>query len=291
MEERSAGTGSDIILQRRSFKSFDEQGYFYRIHTTLSHEKHKHEFYEYMLIIKGSYDHMLNGRKERISKGSFILIRPGESHLLEQVGEGPVSIISTGITEEEFVKFTDVYGEVLKRYLFRTEGCETLNLPPEALADIEKDFRALSLQDEEGMLAHLKIITSRLIHFILQHELKERDLFENENRYLKNILGRMMTRENLSEGMPALLRLANMSHGNLCRIIRKETGMTPLQYITKLRMEYAANLLVHTDEDVLAISLTVGYDSLSHFISTFKKASGITPKQYRMAKQKILSKS
>ncbi|MBS1326470.1 MAG: helix-turn-helix transcriptional regulator [Oscillospiraceae bacterium] len=58
-------------------------------------------------------------------------------------------------------------------------------------------------------------------------------------------------------------------------------GRCPNQYITKLRMVYAANLLRNSDNDILTISLKSGYTSMSHFVATFKKYYGLSPSRFR----------
>lgn len=52
-------------------------------------------------------------------------------------------------------------------------------------------------------------------------------------------------------------------------------------YIDELRFNHAKNLLATTQLSILDISLSVGYNSSSHFIHKFKQLSGITPLQFR----------
>lgn len=101
------------------------------------------------------------------------------------------------------------------------------------------------------------------------------------NEWLHRILEQMTAQENLEEGVSALLRLSGFSHGHLCRIMKQQVGMSPNQYITKLRMVYAANLLRNSDNDILTISLKSGYTSMSHFVATFKKYYGLSPSRFR----------
>ncbi|MDD5603830.1 MAG: AraC family transcriptional regulator [Eubacteriales bacterium] len=278
--------GTERILKKTSFNDMLESGYFYRIHNRLGNMMHSHDFYEYMVILEGRFSHTAGGKTEVLAQGSFFLLRPSVKHMLTQIEQGNIRIISVGFTEEESNKFIEIYGSILKQFLFSPVPRDSIMLSPERLKDIKKNFDEMSLLDEESKTINLKIITDRLMHTILKHELREREQYSNENIFLKNVLAKMVSRENICEGMPALLRIANMSHGNLCRLMKRETGMTPVGYITRMRMEYASNLLIHTDESILEISLAVGYDSLSHFIGVFHKTFGATPKKYRTEKRK-----
>lgn len=46
-------------------------------------------------------------------------------------------------------------------------------------------------------------------------------------------------------------------------------------------MEYAASLLRKTDETVMNISASVGYENQSKFAAAFKELFGVNPKEYR----------
>jgi transcriptional regulator GlxA family with amidase domain len=65
------------------------------------------------------------------------------------------------------------------------------------------------------------------------------------------------------------------------RLFRKQTQLTPLQYLKRLRLEQAANLLVTEDWDVKKIGLEVGYKDASQFSAEFKRLYGKTPCQHR----------
>ncbi len=67
----------------------------------------------------------------------------------------------------------------------------------------------------------------------------------------------------------------------LCGLFKKETGMTLGEYIMKRKLEAAQNMLTYSDYSSVDISNYLSFSSHSHFISAFKKETGMTPKQYR----------
>ncbi|MCR4736421.1 MAG: helix-turn-helix domain-containing protein [Treponema sp.] len=67
----------------------------------------------------------------------------------------------------------------------------------------------------------------------------------------------------------------------LCELFKKETGITIFQYATKLKIEAAQKMLIYTEYAPSDISNYLAFSSHSHFISTFKKVTGLTPKEYR----------
>ena len=56
---------------------------------------------------------------------------------------------------------------------------------------------------------------------------------------------------------------------------------TPLQYLNKVRIEKAKELLLHTNEKIGAIGQAVGIDNTNHFIRLFKEKTGVSPSVYR----------
>ncbi|MGA2765583.1 MAG: AraC family transcriptional regulator [Spirochaetia bacterium] len=92
-------------------------------------------------------------------------------------------------------------------------------------------------------------------------------------------------REHLSE--PEVLRLSVIARAlatspfHLSRTFSLNEGETLQDFIMRLRMERAAQLLQETEKTVLDICGEVGLSSPSHFTKEFKKRFGRTPLAYR----------
>jgi AraC-like DNA-binding protein len=54
---------------------------------------------------------------------------------------------------------------------------------------------------------------------------------------------------------------------------------SPMQYLTRWRMQIAARLLAESSRKVAAVALAVGYDSEAAFSRAFKKAAGVPPRR------------
>jgi two-component system response regulator YesN len=67
----------------------------------------------------------------------------------------------------------------------------------------------------------------------------------------------------------------------LSQLFKKETGETFTDYITRLRMHYAADMLKNTNQSVNDISEKSGYNDYFYFTRVFKKVKGMTPTRYR----------
>lgn len=78
-----------------------------------------------------------------------------------------------------------------------------------------------------------------------------------------------------------LAEISDLSPTYLSRLFHKEVGLTIIQYIAQQKIEAAKNLLMFTEYETSEISNYLCYSSESHFISAFKKETGITPKKFR----------
>ena len=73
-----------------------------------------------------------------------------------------------------------------------------------------------------------------------------------------------------------------LSEAYLSKIFHKETGRTLTDYIISKKIDAAKNLLIFTEYSTLEISNYLSFSSESHFISTFRKYTGSTPKKFRL---------
>src|SRR5205807_7409020 len=76
----------------------------------------------------------------------------------------------------------------------------------------------------------------------------------------------------------------------LSRSFSREVGLTIPQYLRKLRMERAAELLRMGHHNVTEAATEVGYSSLSHFSKAFCETIGCCPVLYPMAKNVVLDR-
>ena len=79
-----------------------------------------------------------------------------------------------------------------------------------------------------------------------------------------------------------LATMCHMSYSHFAKLFREHYGRSCKEYITYIRLVKAQDLLLHTDYDINYIALETGFFDCSHFIRTYKKWKGITPKQERM---------
>jgi AraC-like DNA-binding protein len=78
-------------------------------------------------------------------------------------------------------------------------------------------------------------------------------------------------------------RHAGLSPFHFLRVFARVTGVTPHQYLVRLRLRRAAKLLADETRPVTEVALDCGFADLSNFVRTFGRAAGVSPKRFRRA--------
>ena len=77
-----------------------------------------------------------------------------------------------------------------------------------------------------------------------------------------------------------LAKIADMSTIYFRKIFTETMGIAPIQYLHKLRIEKAKNMLKSDYGKISDIALTVGYANVYHFSKMFKSHTGVSPSEY-----------
>ena len=86
--------------------------------------------------------------------------------------------------------------------------------------------------------------------------------------------------------LPLLAQIANMSVRSFSRAFKQATGLTPMQYQQRLRLEVAATLLQNSDLSIEAIAARCGFDDARHFRRLWQRYFGATPSATRKQQTK-----
>jgi len=72
-----------------------------------------------------------------------------------------------------------------------------------------------------------------------------------------------------------------MSPYHFARLFKRSTGASPHRFLVRRRIEQAAALLAAQPLPIGEIARSVGFRTPSHFTTTFRRVTGITPTAYR----------
>jgi AraC-like DNA-binding protein len=99
-------------------------------------------------------------------------------------------------------------------------------------------------------------------------------------RSLQDLWRKVMDHLSRPWELPQLADLAGYSAGHLNRICRRYYGHGAVHYLTRLRMEYAAQLLVQGTRKIAAVARLCGYENAFAFSVAFRRQFGVPPSRY-----------
>ncbi len=81
--------------------------------------------------------------------------------------------------------------------------------------------------------------------------------------------------------LTALADELHLTPGHLVRVFKAATGLPPMAYLNRLRVEIAADRLLHTDSPISQIGHLVGWPDQNYFARRFRAHYGMSPSAYR----------
>lgn len=75
--------------------------------------------------------------------------------------------------------------------------------------------------------------------------------------------------------------MSGYSKNQIMRLFKKHFDLTPVQYMTKVKMEQAKKMMLYSNMTITEIGYSVGYEDLCYFTKVFKKYAGQSPTEYR----------
>ena len=105
--------------------------------------------------------------------------------------------------------------------------------------------------------------------------------YEDLPLWMQSLNKEMRNPENFTAGIDKMIELAGKSREHICRSYKKYLNQTPSEFITDIKLNYAANLLLNSNMSVLDISLESGFENLAWFYEVFRKKFNKTPKNFR----------
>jgi AraC family transcriptional regulator, dual regulator of chb operon len=251
---------------------------------------HRHDFYELFFIVKGKALHRVNGKNEVIEEGTLVFIRPDDIHSYEKYDPEGFELINLAFTESTLKSLMNYFGEG-----FNSSRLIKSSYPPELkLPQIEKELlisrfnslNTLSRKEKNRIKTEFRILLAEIFSRYFDDTKEEKHA--NIPQWIIKLREEMEEKENFSSGIKRMYELSGRSAEHLSRIFKKYFDETPTDFIRHLRLNYAANMLTNSDEEITSIAMDSGFENLSHFYHLFKKQFKTSPKEFRTKYQKLI---
>ena len=202
--------------------------------------------------------------------GNFIVIPPNLPYHYRHAENDILDYLWIHFTGSSAEGITDTYGI---EFFPKTNSIKEDGVIINRFRNI---FDAFTTQDKfrDG---ELELLLNRLLI-----SFGRRLLGANENgKLLKKSINYIHNFYNSSIKIPELAKVENMSISRYNAVFRSIMKCSPLDYITRLRISTACDLLLGTDLSINKISSSVGYDDPHFFSRIFKANTGCSPSLYR----------
>lgn len=243
---------------------------------------HWHKEWEFIHILQGSMDMMINSQEFHAEEGDFFLLDEGCIH---------GGIPHNGIYEcVIFDPRTLFHQQPLFRKQLQPNYNQQRSLPTVFPKNDEAGKNLLcyffSLMENQGIGREMEVFGS--LCMILGHidknnywlprktssaSSRKLSVMKEFMDYLEENYTRALTLNDLAEK-------AGMTPRYFCRFFKEMTGKPPMEYLNYYRIEMAGIELLTTKKSVTEIAFDNGFHDLNYFIRAFKKQMGVTPGQY-----------
>ncbi|MBR1741191.1 MAG: helix-turn-helix transcriptional regulator [Lachnospiraceae bacterium] len=256
---------------------------------------HWHYFAEFIYMLRGSCEMNLNDRTCIVNEGEFAAFPPSSVHSIFSVREIPPVYAVIKFDMMKFPGIASYSPSPSNVFQFAYEK----NMPFQFNADISKNMDCHSVflncikeiqEKNYGFDAILRSQIYRLIYQMIRYwincglNLNDCKISAENTHGIENIMEYIDSRLDEPLKVNELAAICHMSYSGFAAKFHERYGMSCKEYMEKMRIFKAEEYLLFTDFDLNYISQNIGFSDCSHFIRTFKKLKGVTPKQFRQKK-------
>lgn len=231
------------------------------------------EDYYIQYLVRGEMRVWLDG-EQRMRPGQAVLYYPHTAYRYAQWGEGPV--------EYYWLHFTGrAAGELVEGCRLPNAKLLTVGRSAVLLAQFQGLFHDFLLRD----CCFIPSAASRLLSICVELGRRaEGGQADPEDRGADRVYRALSyIHQHYDEKLPVTLlaQLEHLSPSRFRRLFREATGLSPLEYVSALRMNQACQLLARTDLSLGEVARAVGYQDQFYFSRLFKERTGSPPSTYR----------
>ena len=256
-------------------------------HTASRVTWHSHKQFELLFVLDGSTVYEFQGCDPiELAGGHFMVVPPGMMHRGEQDLRMPTTLIgivlafdARGATRN--TPFTVRELGWLRRH-FKTNSLTVHPLGPDVrriIVQLDKRLSGKKQDNDELSMAEMRLHVCSAISGAAR---QLSAVASRDSQFIVNAAIDYM-RDCLDESLSVGKLVTHTGYGRsrFFELFRANTGMTPNDYLRRLRLEAARELLANTSRPVTDIAFNVGFNSSQYFSTVFLQYTGVTPTGFR----------
>ncbi len=258
---------------------------------------HRHDFVEMVYVRSGSGLHWHQGRRHSIYAGDCYVILPGEEHTYRSTSR--LSITNVLFYPEVLQPYRDTLLSIpgFRRFfttepLFREETSfrHKLHLSLTSQATVttlvdgiraETTSRTAGYEvGATGLFLQLVVHVSRAFDRSLE-SLGAVPQFEGRESLVSAAIAYLEQNFSSDVRVEDIARSVFISASRLSHVFKETTGMSLGDYLTRMRIDRACQLLMQGELSITQIAFSLGFNDSAYFTRLFSKTTGMSPTVYR----------
>lgn len=233
---------------------------------------HSHNVYEIYILVSGIRNMFIGNDLYTVEAGDATLLKPYIPH--RSYGKTPYKGICIEFSEKYLTENYTHSEQIKIKQCFSVPIISVKTDSLELLWNGACDITTGNLEKKKYLLMLIQMLFNRMS--VTTPELKRS--FDSD---LSPIGTYMQEHYKDIKSLDELTERFGISKSYICRLFKKQTGMTIIEYINRLKIQYAYQLLQETDIPINEISVQSGFKTVIYFNRIFKKIVGDTPKNAR----------
>lgn len=231
-------------------------------------ERSRYDSYLIILIESGTMEILLDGKYQLAQKGDVVLLNCYYPHAYRtDTGCKTIWLHFDG-------KLAKGYYEHLSKEMGNIIVASSFSAAFRILSDLFSSFCDSDLKSEAQMSIMIGNLLLTLFKGSSSGAVQGSDGIRKVTSYLTQNFSKSISLKEMAD-------MAGLSLYHFTRKYKKETGVTPHQFLLSTRMSAAKYYLSNTTMTIQEIALSCGFDDESTFCYSFRKREGKTPKQFR----------
>jgi len=141
--------------------------------------------------------------------------------------------------------------------------------------------------DGSNGLQHVEMLKKLLSNYFIKNYSDYKDILNQtgsvklDQQDVESIRSYILSNLGSEINIDTLAFQTGMSKFYFLKEFKKATGITPYQYILKIKLEEAKQMLKNSRKSLIEISMDLGFSDQSHFTRTFTRYAGVSPGVFR----------
>ncbi|MCU6710365.1 helix-turn-helix domain-containing protein [Paenibacillus sp. J5C_2022] len=260
--------------------------YIKRTDPVAMRNEHYHSFYEVYYMLSGSRLYFIRDRSYTVEQGDLVFIRKHELHKTMPNGQPEHERILLHFSDESLRQYAGELAELLlspfhaPSHVFRLPT--GLHLDADALLRrMHHEARTMEPGCELVIRQGIAELLLAVARYLRNHEPVPFRHASSIHAKISEVTGYINTHYREPLRLESVSKVHFISPHYLSRMFKRVTGFAFTDYIAITRMKEAERLLKESTDSISSIAGQVGYDNFSHFGKTFKRVTGMSPREYR----------